>query len=626
MRNNLPIIISVQITLHLLGGVMAQMPAAYDPAALNDLAWEYRESAFDTADSIAQVALRLARQQENGREEARAFQTRGLVAYYQGDLAQAQEWQEHAIQLFREQEDSAYIAKALNNIGSLYVSLGQCETAAKGYLEAIRLAHTMGRTDWEGIFSVGYFECLGQCEQYEVVAAKVDSVIQHLQFEGDSLQFLIGYLRNIQGFSNYILERDSLAEVHMKEGMAIGQALGNRRMYAAAINNLGALYMDTERYEEAVKWLRESIEIDMEDHARPSKLTTYVNMGQALHRLGRYEEAIPYFEEAIDHFKSTGKHNFLPNSYLAYGRTLAALEQYDAAFKAYEQSIDLRDTVHNLAMKKELARLRLDFDTERLAHELEVSQIDARQRENRLLLWMGAIVASFLVILGIYLIVFSWMRRRQAEIERRQIELEYTALRAQMNPHFIFNALNSIQGYFAEHDFIRGNEYLGTFGQLMRSVLDQSTQRTITLSQELETLNMYLQLEQMRLRSKFSYGIQLLDQLDASMITLPPLVLQPFVENAIWHGIVPKASPGHLEIKLWVEDETLYCTIMDDGIGLRAAQAQKPSQQQQRSSKGIHITRERLSPGGRVMIAEQIDANGQSHGTCVTLEIPQTDD
>jgi sensor histidine kinase YesM len=218
------------------------------------------------------------------------------------------------------------------------------------------------------------------------------------------------------------------------------------------------------------------------------------------------------------------------------------------------------------------------------------------------------------------------VRRRRAELEKRKVELEYQVLRAQMNPHFIFNALNSIQGFFSEQDFAQGNEYLGAFGQLMRRVLDQSSQHAISLAEELDTLSLYLRLEQARLKDKFHFEIDLQEDLDESMIFLPPLILQPFAENAIWHGIAPKEGPGLIRIRCSMpdgRDDLLHVEIADNGIGLRAAALHA---RKAHTSRGVSIIRERLGPQGSIRTEELTDESGAARGTRVLLQIPLSHD
>ncbi|MFK7937500.1 MAG: sensor histidine kinase [Saprospiraceae bacterium] len=180
-------------------------------------------------------------------------------------------------------------------------------------------------------------------------------------------------------------------------------------------------------------------------------------------------------------------------------------------------------------------------------------------------------------------------------------------LRAQMNPHFVFNSLNSIQGFFANNKFRVGNEFLGKFSRLIRRVLDQSVVHEITLREELETLELYLELEKVRMNDRLHYQFHFDPNLESEFIKVPPLVLQPFVENAIWHGIAPKNDDGRIDIYLKTNatEDRLNVIVEDDGIGLKLKTA--PSDHQ---SRGIQITRERLGKDSLVTINNRKDRTG----------------
>jgi LytS/YehU family sensor histidine kinase len=173
-----------------------------------------------------------------------------------------------------------------------------------------------------------------------------------------------------------------------------------------------------------------------------------------------------------------------------------------------------------------------------------------------------------------------------------------TALRAQMNPHFIFNALNSIQQFVLQGNVDEANKYLSKFSRLQREVLNHCDQDFITLEKEIEMLRLYLELEQLRFNGNFKSFITLAEDLDSNEIRIPPMLLQPFVENAIWHGLMPKTSCRRLNIDFSVcGDELLVCTIRDNGIGRAAAARLKMSHEGGAShkSKGLSLVFERMN-------------------------------
>ena len=185
--------------------------------------------------------------------------------------------------------------------------------------------------------------------------------------------------------------------------------------------------------------------------------------------------------------------------------------------------------------------------------------------------------------------------KKQAELHQKAIELEMQALRAQMNPHFIFNCLSSINRFIFKNDNKLASDYLTRFSRLIRMVLMSSSKKLITLEDELEMLRLYLDLERLRFKDAFDYSITTTNIVDAGAIFIPPLLLQPFCENAVWHGLMHKETKGHLNIMISEEDKVLHCIIEDDGVGREKAAAYKSKSAESEKSMGLEITTERLA-------------------------------
>ncbi|WP_162944954.1 sensor histidine kinase [Flavisolibacter nicotianae] len=219
--------------------------------------------------------------------------------------------------------------------------------------------------------------------------------------------------------------------------------------------------------------------------------------------------------------------------------------------------------------------------------------------------------------------------KQLAELQQQKTELEMQALRAQMNPHFIFNSLNSINHFILQNNKLKASEYLTKFSRLVRLILQNSQAPLIPLESELEALQLYLELESIRFDHHFDYVITVQDDIDSSTVMVPPLIIQPYVENAIWHGLMHKEEKGHLQIGIVQHDDTLYCTITDDGVGRQKAAELKSKSASSHKSMGMRITADRIAmlrqkkqPGFYVRITDLALPDGRAGGTEVTLQIP----
>jgi LytS/YehU family sensor histidine kinase len=165
-----------------------------------------------------------------------------------------------------------------------------------------------------------------------------------------------------------------------------------------------------------------------------------------------------------------------------------------------------------------------------------------------------------------------------------------------MNPHFIFNALNSVNSFIASNDERTANKYLSDFSQLMRAVLENSDEDFIPLAKEIELLDLYVKLEHFRFRDKFNYTLHVDEKLQISEFVIPPMLLQPYVENAVWHGLRYKEEMGQLDIRFeQLDSETVRISIVDDGIGRKKSKALKTDNQKKQKSKGMGNIQKRIS-------------------------------
>lgn len=250
--------------------------------------------------------------------------------------------------------------------------------------------------------------------------------------------------------------------------------------------------------------------------------------------------------------------------------------------------------------------------------------------------WWFILLVTVCVVGTVYTIVLlrikSLKRKQKQELERRveMSKIELKALRSQMNPHFIFNSLNSIQHYIFNSKSDEAIKYLSKFARLVRIILNNSNKPTVTVGEDIEALRLYLELEQMRFEGKFDYEIIIDDTVDPDYDIMPPLLTQPYVENAILHGLNPKPEKGKLSISFASRDNFLICTITDDGIGReKSAEIKRTMPVSKHKSLGMKITEDRLrilnevnNSKLSVNIIDLKDDDGNAAGTKVELFIP----
>lgn len=220
----------------------------------------------------------------------------------------------------------------------------------------------------------------------------------------------------------------------------------------------------------------------------------------------------------------------------------------------------------------------------------------------------------------------------RTQYEKKLANVEMTALLAQMNPHFLFNSLNSIDSYIIKNESKKASEYLNNFARLMRLILQNSRSNYISLKDELETLDLYLQMEGLRFKDKFQYEILVDKEVDTASIVIPPMLIQPYVENAIWHGLMHKkdGAVGKVEIVISKQENNLCCVVLDNGVGREKAEELKAQKSaNHKRSMGMQITQDRIeminklyNTNNKMSIIDLKDEEGNAKGTKVELIIP----
>lgn len=249
-------------------------------------------------------------------------------------------------------------------------------------------------------------------------------------------------------------------------------------------------------------------------------------------------------------------------------------------------------------------------------------------------LWF--IITSIIAFLLLFLSIGHFFSRRSAkkneekmQYERRILEAELQALRSQMNPHFIFNSLNSIYNFIHANENENAAEYLAKFSKLMRLVLQNSKEKLVTLSEEVKMLEIYLELEQIRFDKKFDYTIQIEESIQRDQVVIPPMIIQPYLENAIWHGIMHMKGKGSLLLDIKKSDhKQLNIIIEDNGVG--RCQSKKINNNQEKKSYGMEITRQRLDSfeilynrKSKIIVNDLKDLDGSPCGTKIMIEVPE---
>lgn len=325
-------------------------------------------------------------------------------------------------------------------------------------------------------------------------------------------------------------------------------------------------------------------------------------IGNAYFLKNNLDEAIPYLEESIE--EADKKEDLivkkdatkkLADVFVASGNFEKAKEAFNAYTEAVdqlyikkEQEISQAARISKSIAEKQNRILSLENDRQLTLSQMQLS--DEKNKRQQLIIY-SLIGGLFLLVVLAYL-MYKYIK--QQKLANNLLALK--SLRSQMNPHFIFNALNSVNSFIATNDERTANKYLSDFSKLMRAVLENSEEDFIPLEKEIQLIELYTKLEHFRFKDKFDYKISVEDTIDIEAYKIPPMLLQPYIENAVWHGLRYKEDKGILEIKITKKrKDEIEITIADNGIGRKKSKALKTENQKKHNSKGLGNIKKRVT-------------------------------
>jgi tetratricopeptide (TPR) repeat protein len=291
--------------------------------------------------------------------------------------------------------------------------------------------------------------------------------------------------------------------------------------------------------------------------------------------------------------------------------------------------INASDTLNKIKRTRETIEMHTRYESERKDQEidklsLENKLTESRLNQNKYFLFGSAVLLIFILMFGYIL-----FRQNKLKTEQKMMGLQQKLFRSQMNPHFIFNSLASIQHFIIKQDSKKASIYLSRFSELVRSILESSTREYITFEKEVSTIENYLELQRVRFSDKFDYSIEVDEKIDSEGVLIPPMLAQPFIENSIEHGIKHKKSKGNINIRFTLKNNMIVFEVEDDGVGREKAREILEKQNKDHRSMATNITRDRIHVLNKKLrqkisltIADLKDDKGNPAGTNVTFDIP----
>ncbi len=598
------------------------------------------DSSVDDAISKVQEALSLSFEINNSRGEAFCYQTLGAIQLQRKNFEEAISYYTKAVAIFKKNGDAQEYYDGVKFLALANEGQGNYREAITRNKEFLSLALTrqnrsdelyaknaLGRVLFNNkqyAESNKYYQQLlvsyrsnenleKVSETYDFIGkcyAGMKDTINALKYFGlagtlgDSQKTDLAQANSWQNVSrsyNSIGEYDKSVEYEKKAKVLNKNRKDYKGMYSNN-QNIANDYIFMNRADEAIPFLLENIDLSNSSKELKSNGETYRALSEAYAQLGKLEEAKQSFDQYVKVQEQVikAKYDDLENSL-----------KVNSSFGDKEQQIQL------LIKDKELDEEKIQLLESK--QKLEAEKVANQRKINYVLV---ALTVLLFVGLG-----FFYRSSRQKQMANKLLSIR--SLRSQMNPHFIFNSLNSVNSFISQSDERSANKYLSEFARLMRTVLEHSKLDFVMLSAEIEVLERYLKLEHIRFHDHFDYTFTIDEDLETERMMIPPMLIQPYIENAIWHGLRYKETKGKLQVLFRKKEEGVHIQIEDDGIGRKQSEALKTKNQKQGKSTGIRNTSARLQLLNEVhgirITSTTSDLHEDGTGTLVELWIPKID-
>ncbi len=559
--------------------------------------------------------------------KAAVYLEQAKVFYYSDNFSDALPYFQLALKESELLKDSINIYLSLFRIGEIHARNNNLNTAENYFIKAMQIAKKINNSSGISNCNIGFF---------------------HL------------YLRK-GDFNN--------ALYNINEAFEIKKTLQDSAGIVLCLNNIGVIYGEMNDLIKE-KYFYEKALIYLKKNDIQGAIIGLVNISYCYSELNQNTKAIENLNKALKLSDLIMSKDIKHEIYESLSEAYAKSKNYQKSLYYYKLHSDLKDSVFNITSIEKINQLESKYQFEK--KQKEIIQLTADNQKSQILLSENknklnkrTFILGFIGTALILILIFGYFLFRQykekeqinkalivknneisEQKEQIQLNLNYTqklqeaikhelnhyiqlALSKQMNPHFIFNSLNSIQSYILQNDKLSANIYLSKFADLMRKILENSQHEFVTIKKELSTLELYIELEQKRFENKFEFQLTINDSINPNYFLISPLLLQPYLENAIWHGLMHKQDNGILKLVINKHGSNILFSITDNGIGMEAAAKRKSLDNSSRESLGTKITAKRLelinSLKNTDIAVEFInlkDEKGSACGTTVNITIP----
>ena len=521
---------------------------------------------------------------------------------------------------------------SLNMLGVVYRRMDVIKPALDYHTEALKIAYSVTNPSKTVAYNIAVSQnSIGNIylalKQYDLAIIQFNKSLIIEKAADNKLGLAINY-HNL-GYAQEGKGNLSMALDHYQTSLTYNNSINSDIGRVICYNSIGSVYLKQENYKIAEPIIRKALKkaLDLDDQFYIT--SSYINLGKLELKLNE----LPLAEERLIKALNIAKSYNLKSSVAESSKLLSEINQknnnYKVALDYYKKAVEIESTILTEQNLQYINDIALEYENENKNNQikalaLENETVRLRLEHNKQIILYTSLL---LIILGVALYITN--RTKALKRDKHILTLEQDMLRSQMNPHFIFNSLNSIKLYIINNDKTNAVYYLNKFSKLIRKILMASKEKETSLHEELETMKLYLNIENIRFSNEIDFTITVEPSINTEIIKIPSLVLQPFLENSIWHGLSSKEDNKKIDLNVF-QNEPNYITIeiIDNGIGRVASEQLNLKKDLKRNSVGIDITKARLVnfsesyTNSYIINIEDLYENDKPTGTKIILQIP----
>jgi len=558
--------------------ILLSLPAVYCQPVNNDTT--FNTSTNNSLNPTSQKLVKSISDNKNDEEIAEDYYKLALELIRKGEYVKAETYLIRSIQLVASKKKNTRAAHYYRELAKVQELMKKTVEASDNYQRAADLS----KDKTQQTINANDAERMRNPSNPELELELLNQNAQALSNSNDRKERALNYTQMAN--TNRALNQPEQALENYRN--ALNDIDSNSNEALNVKSDIATILAQTNNYEEAVELQKEVVEQSQKTADVATQTQQMRNLSNIYFSVNSTAEGVKLLKDAYELAVKKGNVKEAKASLISLVQFYEKNNKSQEALSIYKDFINTLDTL--ISKDSSLVDIKLFEITEEKIKQLEKEKLlndELIKRKNKYNLML--VLSVFLLFALLILIIKGWF-----SIRRKNKRIALQSLRREMNPHFIFNSLNSINQFIAENNELEANKYLTSYSDLMRKMMENSNEDYVILHTEIEQLKKYLDLEKMRFPNAFDYELIVDPSLDTETVSVPNMIIQPNLENAIWHGLRYKDKKGLLKIKFYKENNKIVVDIDDNGIGLKESQNIKTKNQKLHVSRGLKNVQERI--------------------------------